>query len=91
MPSTLCTGSAAAAARCETGSTQTDLATGVAATTKHKVGHGLAEGGMNQAPAHAGERELRDEHLLPFEAVARGGAWSMTYATPSSSRFPAMR
>jgi len=47
------------------------LAVGVAATTKHMVGHGLAEGGMNQAPAHAGARELRDEHLLPFEAAVR--------------------
>ncbi len=48
-----------------------DIASGVAATTKHLVGHGLAEGGMNQAPAHAGPRELRDEHLLPFEAAVR--------------------
>ena len=35
------------------------------------VGHGLAEGGMNQAPAHIGERELRDEQLFPFEAAVR--------------------
>jgi beta-glucosidase len=48
-----------------------DLAAGVAATAKHLVGHGLAEGGMNQAPAHVGTRELRDEHLLPFEAAIR--------------------
>ena len=48
-----------------------DLASGVAATTKHLVGHGLAEGGMNQAPAHVGPRELRDEHMLPFEAAIR--------------------
>jgi beta-glucosidase len=48
-----------------------DLTTGVAATTKHLVGHGLAEGGMNQAPAHVGRRELRDEHMLPFEAAIR--------------------
>jgi beta-glucosidase len=45
---------------------------GVAATAKHFVGHGLAEGGLNQAPAHVGPRELRDEQLLPFEAVVRG-------------------
>src|SRR5512140_3075621 len=31
-----------------------DLGSGVAATLKHLVGHGLAEGGMNQAPAHVG-------------------------------------
>jgi beta-glucosidase len=49
----------------------TDLEHGVAATAKHFVGHGLAEGGLNQAPAHAGPRELRDEQMLPFEAAVR--------------------
>jgi beta-xylosidase len=49
-----------------------DLSEGVIATAKHMVGHGLAEGGMNQAPAHIGERELRDEQLFPFEAAVRG-------------------
>jgi beta-glucosidase len=48
-----------------------DLANGVLATAKHMVGHGLAEGGLNQAPAHIGPRELRDEQLLPFEAAVR--------------------
>ena len=48
-----------------------DLSKGVVATAKHMVGHGLAEGGMNQAPAHIGERELRDEQLFPFEAAVR--------------------
>ena len=48
-----------------------DVATGVVATGKHLVGHGLAEGGLNQAPAHAGPRELRDEQLVPFEAAVR--------------------
>ena len=48
-----------------------DLEGGVAATAKHFVGHGLAEGGLNQAPAHVGPRELRDEQLLPFEAAVR--------------------
>ncbi|HEX6139191.1 MAG TPA: glycoside hydrolase family 3 N-terminal domain-containing protein [Candidatus Limnocylindria bacterium] len=47
------------------------LAKGVLATAKHMVGHGLAEGGRNQAPAHVGPRELRDEQLLPFEAAVR--------------------
>jgi beta-glucosidase len=46
-------------------------ADGVLATGKHLVGHGLAEGGLNQAPAHVGWRELRDEQLLPFEAAIR--------------------
>ncbi len=48
-----------------------DVATGVVATGKHLVGHGLAEGGLNQAPVHLGPRELRDEQLLPFEAAVR--------------------
>ncbi len=48
-----------------------DLRVGVAATAKHLVGHGLAEGGLNQAPVHVGPRELRDEQLLPFEAAIR--------------------
>jgi beta-glucosidase len=48
-----------------------DLADGVIATAKHIVGHGLAEGGLNQAPAHLGPRELRDEQLFPFEAAVR--------------------
>ena len=50
-----------------------DLATGVVATGKHMIGHGLAEGGMNQAPAHVGPRELRDEQLFPFETAVRAG------------------
>ena len=48
-----------------------DLTDGVIATGKHMVGHGLAEGGLNQAPAHIGPRELRDEQLFPFEAAVR--------------------
>ena len=47
------------------------LEAGVIATAKHIVGHGLAEGGLNQAPAHVGPRELRDEQLLPFETAVR--------------------
>jgi len=47
------------------------LADGVIATGKHIVGHGLAEGGLNQAPAHLGPREMRDEQLFPFEAAVR--------------------
>ena len=35
------------------------------------VGHGLAEGGLNQAPAHLGPREMHDEQLFPFEAAVR--------------------
>ena len=48
-----------------------DVVEGVLATGKHMVGHGLAEGGLNQAPVHVGPRELQDEQLLPFEAAVR--------------------
>jgi beta-glucosidase len=47
------------------------LLVGVIATGKHMVGHGLAEGGLNQAPVHLGPREMRDEQLFPFEAAIR--------------------
>ena len=47
------------------------LEDGVIATAKHIVGHGLAEGGLNQAPAHVGPREMRDEQLFPFETAVR--------------------
>ncbi len=48
-----------------------DLDRGVIATAKHLVGHGLAEGGRNQNPAHVGPREMRDEQLFAFEAAVR--------------------
>ena len=55
-----------------------DLGEGVLATGKHLVGHGLAEGGLNQAPVHLGPRELRDEQLFPFEtAVVEAGLASV--------------
>ena len=47
------------------------LADGVVATAKHFVGYGASEGGMNWAPAHIPERELRDVYLRPFEAAVR--------------------
>jgi beta-glucosidase len=48
-----------------------DLATGVVATAKHFVGYGASEGGLNWAPAHIGQRELREVYLHPFEAAVR--------------------
>lgn len=45
--------------------------TGVLATAKHFVGYGMAEGGMNWAPAHLGPRELGDVYFFPFEAAIR--------------------
>jgi beta-glucosidase len=49
------------------------LADGVVATAKHFVGYGASEGGLNWAPAHLPERELRDVYLRPFEDAARDG------------------
>lgn len=48
-----------------------DLGEGVVATAKHFIGYGMSEGGMNWAPAHLGDRELREVYLLPFEAAVR--------------------
>jgi beta-glucosidase len=50
-----------------------DLGTGVIATAKHFVGYGASEGGMNWAPAHIGDRELREVYLHPFEAAVKEG------------------
>ncbi len=46
----------------------------VMATGKHFVGYGESEGGMNWAPAHIPERELREVFLFPFEAAVKGAA-----------------
>jgi len=55
-----------------------DLPRGVVATLKHFVGYGAAEGGLNCAPAHIPERELREVYLFPFEcAIREGGALSV--------------
>ncbi len=51
---------------------------GVHATLKHFVGYSASQAGRNHAPAHLGEREVRDVLLLPFEmAVRDGGARSV--------------
>ncbi len=39
-------------------------------TLKHFV-HGNPEGGINLAPAHIGERTLRETYLVPFEQIIR--------------------
>jgi beta-glucosidase len=53
----------------------------VIANLKHLVGHGLPEGGLNQAPSHIGTRELLDDYLFPFEvAVRTAGAGSVMHA-----------
>ncbi|BDI30159.1 beta-glucosidase [Capsulimonas corticalis] len=38
---------------------------------KHFVGHGSPEGGLNTAPVHAGEREIRTTMLRSFEPAIR--------------------
>jgi len=53
-------------------------AEGVVATVKHFAGYGASEGGMNMAPAHIPERELREVYLFPFEcAIRAAGAGSV--------------
>ncbi len=47
------------------------LREGIAATGKHFAAHGLPESGLNWAPVHVGERELREVFLLPFEAAVK--------------------
>jgi beta-glucosidase len=39
---------------------------GIVATAKHFLGYAMSEGGLNWAPAHIPERELRDMILYPF-------------------------
>lgn len=43
----------------------------VFATAKHFAGHGPNEGGINTAPSNFGERTMRDQYLVPFEAAFR--------------------
>jgi len=48
-----------------------DSIEGVVCTVKHFVGYSLSEGGMNWAPAHIPERELREIFLTPFKAAVQ--------------------
>ena len=58
-----------------------DLRTGVAATAKHFLGYGFAEGGLNHAPAAVGPRLLRDVVAAPFRAaIAEAGLASVMAA-----------
>ena len=49
----------------------------VAACLKHYTAHGSPEAGLNLAPVHAGERELREVFLPPFAAAIEAGAMSV--------------
>jgi beta-glucosidase len=48
-----------------------DFKSSVLATAKHFVGYGLPEGGMNWAPSHIPQRELREVFMLPFETAVK--------------------
>ncbi len=51
---------------------------GVCATLKHYIAYGLGEGGLNIAPAHIGEHDIREYMLSPFiECIKKGHAWSL--------------
>ncbi len=49
----------------------------VAATVKHFIAYGVPEGGINLAPVHMGERELREVTLEPFQRCIDAGALSV--------------
>lgn len=50
---------------------------GVAATVKHFIAYGFPESGINLAPAHVGERELREVFLEPFQKCIDAGVMSV--------------
>lgn len=50
---------------------------GVAATAKHFIAYGLPESGINLAPAHIGEREIREVLLEPFQKCIDAGVMSV--------------
>lgn len=50
-----------------------DLRNGIAATGKHFLGYSASEGGLNWAPAHLNDRELREIYALPFEMAIQDG------------------
>ena len=49
----------------------------VAATAKHFIAYGVPEGGINLAPAHIGEREIREVMLEPFQKCIDAGVMSV--------------
>jgi len=50
----------------------------VISTVKHYAAHGSPEGGVNLSPVYAGERQLRELYLKPFEAAVKdAGALSV--------------
>ncbi len=49
----------------------------VAATAKHFIAYGIPEGGINLAPAHIGERELREVMIEPFKKLIDAGVMAI--------------
>lgn len=49
----------------------------VAACAKHFIAYGMPEGGINLAPAHIGEREIREVALEPFKKLIDAGVLSI--------------
>ncbi len=49
----------------------------LAACAKHFVGYGASEGGLDYAPIHITERELRNYYLPPFEALLKAGCMTL--------------
>jgi beta-glucosidase len=50
----------------------------IISTIKHFTAHGSPEGGVNLSPVYAGERQLRELYLKPFEAaIKEAGALSV--------------
>ncbi|PGH12228.1 hypothetical protein AJ79_04408 [Helicocarpus griseus UAMH5409] len=63
----------------------------VSATVKHFVGVSSPEQGINTAPVHGGERELRTTWMPPFKrAIIDAGAWSIMSAYHSYDGVPAV-
>ena len=63
----------------------------VSATVKHFVGFSAPEGGLNTAPVHGGERELRTTWMPSFKrAIVDAGAWSIMSAYHSYDGIPAI-
>ncbi len=48
-----------------------DWKKGIMATGKHFAGYGASEGGMNWAPPHIPQREMREIFLMPFETAVK--------------------
>ncbi|KAL7269435.1 hypothetical protein RUND412_007907 [Rhizina undulata] len=63
----------------------------VSATVKHFAGYGTPEQGLNTAPVHGGEREMRRTYLPAFKrSIIDADAWSVMSAYHSYDGVPAI-